>query len=174
LLTTISGLTPGAAHNLYAYFWSDVSVWRIQAATSEAGLTLYTPDPTGSNGANPPAGVTLLGPTTGGGNPVPDPYSVTGPFVPTAAGANPGWSGDITFTSNVQIANGNRRLYQAYLGAANADGSGEISVYVDDGPAADSNQRTWYDGVGYQLVPEPTAVALLSLGFGILLIGRRR
>jgi hypothetical protein len=172
LLTTMSGLKPGALHNVYAYFWSDTSGWRIQAATSEAGLTLYTPDPAGGHGGSPPAGVTLLGPT-GGANPVPDPLSVTGPFIPGGAGANPGWTTDITFTSSVQIANANRRLYQAYLGTANADGSGNLAVYIDDGPATDQNSRTWYDGVGYELVPEPTSLALLGLGWGVLLIGRR-
>lgn len=42
-------------------------------------------------------------------------------------------------------ANG-RRLLQAYIGQASGS---SISVYVEDQPAANGNERTWYDGIGY-------------------------
>jgi len=70
----------------------------------------------------------------------------------------------------VLMQEGNRELYQAYLGTATADASGNISVYVND--LTGNNNRTWYDGVGYAAIPEPASVALL--GLGCLLIGSRR
>jgi hypothetical protein len=44
---------------------------------------------------------------------------------------------------------GPRRLMQAYLGQTSGN---SISVFVEDGPAGGttpSNERTWYDGIGY-------------------------
>jgi len=37
----------------------------------------------------------------------------------------------------------------------------------------DGYSRTWYDGVGYQAVPEPSAVILVGLA-GLGLLARRR
>ena len=55
----------------------------------------------------------------------------------------------------------NRRLLQAYLGQVTGT---SISVFVEDAPAANGNERTWYDGIGYAVVPEPASLALLGLG----------
>jgi len=38
-----------------------------------------------------------------------------------------------------------------------------ISIFVEDAPAANGNERTWYDGIGYE-VPEPASLVLLGLG----------
>jgi hypothetical protein len=53
-----------------------------------------------------------------------------------------------------------RRLWEAYLGQVTGT---SISVFVEDGPAANTNERTWYDGIGYE-VPEPASLVLLGLG----------
>jgi hypothetical protein len=54
-----------------------------------------------------------------------------------------------------------RRLLQAYLGQVTGT---LISVYVEDAPAANGNERTWYDGIGYAVIPEPATLVLLGLG----------
>lgn len=67
--------------------------------------------------------------------------------------------------------NGGRRLFRAYLGQSSAT---SLNVFVEDGPAVDGTERTWYDGIGYEVVvPEPTSFVLLCLGLSVSLVGRR-
>lgn len=54
-----------------------------------------------------------------------------------------------------------RKLWQASLGQVTGT---SISVFVEDAPAANGNERTWYDGIGYEAIPEPATLALLGLG----------
>lgn len=63
-------------------------------------------------------------------------------------------------------------LTQANLGTAVAVG-GQIEIYFDDGP---DPQRTWYDGVGYEIVavPEPSTFICLFGAVGFLGLKRRR
>lgn len=54
---------------------------------------------------------------------------------------------------------------------------GTLNVYIDDFPAIStgtSNDRTWYQGVGYELIPEPSSALLGVLGALTLLVRRRR
>jgi hypothetical protein len=57
---------------------------------------------------------------------------------------------------------------QALLGQVTGT---SISVFVEDAPATTSSNRTWYDGIGYE-VPEPATMAIL--GLGALLMRRKR
>jgi hypothetical protein len=72
--------------------------------------------------------------------------------------------------TQVGLDSSNRILWEAKLGYVT--GVTEQVVWIDDLPTNDSNVRTWYDGVGYQ-IPEPVTVALLGLG-GLALIRRKR
>ena len=62
-------------------------------------------------------------------------------------------------------------MYEYHVGTTSAGGAGTIDVYIDDNPGNDD--RTWYDGVSYEAVPEPGSLALLGLG-GLCVLQRRR
>jgi hypothetical protein len=49
----------------------------------------------------------------------------------------------------ILVVEGNRDMYQYYIGIATATGAGTIEVFIDDNPGNDD--RTWYDGVGTAL-----------------------
>lgn len=147
LQTSVIGLQLNS-YQVYAYFWSDSSLtWRMGASLSdEAGdLPLYLPGMPGVTQFYSGADATV--------------YSSSLP--------------DNPFTTDVMIAEGNRRLYQVPLGVIY---SSAFTVNIDDDPAqADQSQRTWYDGVGYAVVPEPASAALIGLGalVGLFVIRRR-
>ena len=75
------------------------------------------------------------------------------------------------FDAAVLTTEGNRRLFQIDLGSVVVDGTGSLEIFINDNPGNDD--RTWYDGVGYAAVPEPSSAALIGLG-GLALILRRR
>lgn len=144
LVTSVN--VPLATYDVYAYFWVDSSDWRLGASLAdEAGdLPLYS--------RNSPEVIRYY-----------DGADAT--VFSSSLGANP-------FTSDVMVAEGNRRLYQAPLGRVT---DSTIAVYIDDVPnQPDSNQRTWYDGIGYQRIPEPSTMALIGLASLGLLASRRR
>ncbi len=141
LMTTITGLIPGAAYNLYAYFWSKDASSTTEQWLLRAGL---------QNGAGE---LTLFG-TSGSGN-----MGMTS----TAASL-------VSSVANFAVApttnseNG-RFMYQASLGSAQADANGKIPVFIDDySPATTVNNRTWYDGVGYSVAINSNPTNLL---FGV-------
>lgn len=146
LRTTISGLVAGGTYTLYTYFWGSATTGNGQWDI-QAGTT------SGSLTTYNYANATSLG----------DGY------------VNDGLVYNSTdFTSSVLVESGNRDLIQASLGTFVADGSGNINIYINDNPGNDD--RTWYDGVGYELVavPEPSTSALFGLaGLGLLLRRRR-
>jgi hypothetical protein len=52
------------------------------------------------------------------------------------------------------LAEGNRTLWQAYLGTTEVTSA--IQVYIDDDPNhITGNSRTWYDGIGYKIAQPP-------------------
>lgn len=79
------------------------------------------------------------------------------------------------FTEAVVVnAGGSIDLFEASLGVWDTTVNGlTVSVYIDDPETSGGDDRTWYDGVGYEAVPEPSTTALLGLG-GLALILRRR
>ena len=148
LRTRISGLLPGLTYNIYSYWWSDTNSWRGRSVSS----------------ATIPAALIQ------GYNTVHFATSVFLPMQPLALGAPVGFEQvsldlnydvlgmetDGHFANPVMIAEGNRTMYETVLGQFVADANGEIDVYIDDleGTQGTGN-RTWYDGVGYELAPLP-------------------
>ena len=138
LRTTISGLTAGSQYQVYAFFWdptSNVEDWNLRAGFSADNLTLYSnPDAT--------TDAALVG-------------AVGAPLAST-----------LTYsTSPTVFLEGNRDLRAAGLGVATADVNGQIAIYADNLTGAPNvNFRTWYDGVGADLVvPEPASLASLAV-----------
>ena len=65
-------------------------------------------------------------------------------------------------------------MEQAYLGQEVVVG-GVLSAYIDDYVTNTVNDRTWYDGIGYVLVPEPATWIMLILGaIGIAFYSRKK
>lgn len=152
LRVPISLSEPGQ-YAIHVYFWSDTSGWRIRAGLSLDTMTMfYHPE-------NPASQVVQLYPD--GGDPWTHP-DVGAQYI-TQIGGYP-----IVGTPSPQgllVSEGNRRLLQATLGSINISGPAEIAVFVGpDLNQTSSNERTWFDGVGYTFVPEPQSVAMLVMG----------
>jgi len=140
--TTISGLTPGATYTIHVHFWDPQST--TEDWNVSAGLTTGSLTTfTREAGAVSGSVASVLASTLS--------YDVA----PTQFGPNSG-----------------REMLAGLVGNAVADGGGNIEVFIDDFGSTDVNQRTWYDGVSHELVPEPS-VALLG-AFGLLGLLRRR
>jgi hypothetical protein len=148
LATSVSGLAADS-YNVYVYFWTDNSpTWRIGASLTDSPGQL----PLFQSGG---AGVTQF--YTGS-----DATVLSSTLTP-----NP-------FTTSVVIAEGNRRLLQGYVGTFTGT---SVSVFIEgDRSMTTFNQRTWYDGVGYSVVPEPSTATLFGLGTlaGTFILRRRR
>jgi hypothetical protein len=152
LATTITGLTPGASYNIFAMFVSPDDLnqsWAVRAGLVNlpGDLQLFT----GTN-------------ATTSTNPL-----------PTATVATLAQASD--FSNTVLVTDsGNRKLFEAPLGATTADINGNVVVYVDDFVATTVNNRTWYDGVGFSsaAAPEPASLSLAGIGAASLLLRRRR
>ncbi len=147
LRTTVSGL-PVDTYNVYAYFWSDQagSPWQIRAGLIDDANPL--PRYQGSGIA------TTIGSAAGS---APDGGNLPVLIATDTAGGSNTPSG--------------RRVWQVLLGQQTGS---SISVYVEDLPPTNGNERAWYDGVGYERIPEPTAMALIGIGLPFLIRSRRR
>ena len=146
IYTILSGLTPGLPYHVWVNFYdvtaNNIENWPIRAGFSSGNLTLFA---YGGDG-----GAGLLNATPAA-------------LANTLSYVNPPKFDD----------GGNRNLLAGYLGQAVADAQGEIRVYVDDLPSTiGANNRTWYDGLSYELVPEPSALALGLVGLAALLLVR--
>jgi hypothetical protein len=148
LATTISGLTPGAQYQIFAYFWDGNGNWRLKASVTTA----------------PPLGDDLSVSFSANG-------SATSTAAPTAVLA------DFAVPPQAVFEAPDRNLHQASLGITTADANGQIVIFIDDlaNPTVSTTQRTWYDGVGYALVPEPAAFGTAAMTLAALLgVARRR
>jgi len=148
LRTLIAGLTPGAAYSVYVNFWDPTSInedWNIRAGFN----------------SNP------------GANTVFSAADATGELNATAAVL----ASSLTYNlaAPTIYAEGGRALLAGLIGTITADGSGQVAVFVDDLPTSlNVNRRTWYDGVSYSVVPEPSSFALAALGLaGLAWRGRQ-
>lgn len=68
-----------------------------------------------------------------------------------------------------------RTLLYGFVGQVEVT-DGSLEVFIDDFPASTtgtSNDRTWYQGIGYEVIPEPSTAVLGALG-ALALLGRRR
>jgi len=81
-----------------------------------------------------------------------------------------GTAGTVGFSELTGHVDGDRVGLRGYLGAVNADASGEVSFFVNADAAVE--ERVWFDGGSVAVVPEPASLALM--GLGCLVIGGRR
>lgn len=146
IYTTISGLSPGL-YKVYVHFWDGSG-----------------PDPDWNVRAGFTSGSLTLY-ANGVGTDATD-LGATGA----------GLASDLTYsTAPTVFVEADRTMYAGLVGTAAANGSGEITVYVDDLPSTiGANNRSWYDGVSYAAVPEPASALLLALALPALFIRRRR
>ncbi len=147
LRTRLSGLTPGQQYTIHINFWDPGSTnedWNIRAGfTSNAGANTL--------------------------------YSAADATVDLGGATAAVLASTLTYSTAPTIfTEGGRNLLAGLLGTATANGSGQIDIYFDDLPNGTTvNQRTWYDGVSYEAVPEPASGLLSLIGLTALLRRRR-
>jgi hypothetical protein len=82
----------------------------------------------------------------------------------------------LTFTS-APNNQGTRPLLYGLLSTTQVVDDGILEVFIDDFPAlgfgGNTDARTWYDGIGYERVPEPSITLLGALG-SLMLLRRSR
>ena len=147
LRTTIStGLTVGETYEVFAYFWgaggsgSD-GLWRGRASlTNDAGdLQGYNTVHFSGSSFIPMTAVTSVS----------RPDALNLDTLSTADGG--GIENGGYFSNTVTTEESDRRLYQLNLGTVVVGGSGSIDIFIDDLADTAQGNRTWYDGVGFEL-----------------------
>jgi len=185
LVTTVSGLAAGSTYKMYAFFWSPNDInqqWLLRASLTNSVGDLPSWTRLNNDAVNNAGGV--VGTDGDSIQIAPDnlaPFPAMGP----ADFSNPGslFATTSTQAGKTVINDSSRFLWQALLGTAVADAGGTAKVYVDNYVLSGGvpptgtetvNNRTWYDGVGFELVPEPTALVMLLFGMPALMFGRKR
>lgn len=85
-----------------------------------------------------------------------------------------GTSGHFT-DPGVKVQDGTIHLFEASLGTWDTSVSGlNVTFYINDPETGRSDDRTWYDGVGYEFViPEPATFGLIGAAAVAMLLRRR-
>ena len=102
-----------------------------------------------------------------------DTYSFDGDGNTTA----PVEASTLTFDTAPDFTEDNRTMYAVNLGTATVSGGSSIDVFIEQlGTNDQGRDRTWYDGVGYEVVPEPSSFGLIAgfLGLTWVMLRRRR
>ena len=146
IVTTITGLAPNTAYTIYVHFWDGSGTapdWNVRAGLS----------------SNPGANTLFANPA--------DAADISA--TPGVLASSLSYS-----TAPTVFVEADRTMFAGLVGEGTSNSAGELSVFVDDLPSTIGvNNRSWYDGVSYEAVPEPSATALLALG-GLLAARRRR
>jgi hypothetical protein len=153
LVTTISGLVPSAQYNIYSYFWSNPNEnWRLKATTNLASVN--TNDTVGDLSDDfldndPSVAFSANGSAT----------TTTAPLAQSKHFGTPTLIKDTSTSPNLL-------LYEAVLGTATADATGKVKVYLDDlEDQGSANNRTFYDGVGFERIQPLTLEVNTVSGF---------
>jgi PEP-CTERM motif len=147
ITTQITGLTNGTTYDIWAFFWDNITTsaekWILSAGLTTGALSTYSND-------------VVTGATTTG---VVNTNTLTFSNAPVV-------------TQTVSLVNYN--MFGVKLGQVVVTG-GAVNVYVDRNilGASSTQNRVWYDGVGFEAIPEPSASLLGGLGL-ICLLRRRR
>lgn len=146
ITTQVPGLDAGT-YDVWAFFWEQ-TVSGSQNWLIDAGLT------SGSLSAY---------------------SSAAGPVAGTDS-TTPVGAGSLTFSNapSTTGAGGNQTMYGVNLGQATISEGDSLNVYVDKLTGTGSGNRTIYDGIGYELIPEPSSSLLLGLSGLARAIRRRR
>lgn len=149
LITTIA--VPNGTYDVFVFFWTDrpgqAGDWDITTGLVGSTSKQYTTTTAGVFQIN---GTTQVAPET----------TVTGLNVLGQTGDANGYS---------DFVDGNRTLHAAPIGTVVVS-SGQFQVDIDGSSL--TTGRTWYDGVGFSLIPEPSSAILA--GLGLLGVLRRR
>jgi acetyl esterase/lipase len=147
LTTRLSGLADGS-YKIWAFYWDQVDSgtqnWILSAGLASGSLTTF------SSPGHPEVGGTVK----------------TG--VSNAAALT--FSNPVKFQAGWDGAKFLRNLFGINLGEVTVAGGSPVHVYLDNHLNGGSNNRAWYDGVGYQRsgespLPPPTYTRLLGVDF---------
>lgn len=87
-------------------------------------------------------------------------------------------AGTLTFSGSVLTSNGGLTLYGVNLGQQTIAGGSALEVFVGHSTGDRSQDRTWYDGVGYTavVIPEPASYAAIfgAVALAGMIVMRRR
>lgn len=145
LTTTITGLADGT-YAIWTFYW-DQTESGTQNWIISTGLTSGSLTTYSSPGQPAVTGATTTGVTK---------------------------ASDLTFVGTPLTVDGTSRdMYGVLLGEVVVSGGSAVNVFLGNDISTGNTNRAWYDGVGYEAVPEPSAALLGCLG-ALMLLRRRR
>ncbi|MDA8991850.1 PEP-CTERM sorting domain-containing protein [Akkermansiaceae bacterium] len=174
LTTTLTGLDAGLTYRFYVMYWDDnlndgagaflpasaASAWDVNAKLStDAAYTAFDSTAAGSSFIVTTDGGLVGASATSGG--------YTDLTISELTGANVLGQAADDYTDSYD---GNRALFG---GALPTLATGATSYSIDIQAGTFNGQRSWYDGIGVEVVPEPSSALLIGL-CGIFGLRRRR